>query len=342
MKKFFLFLISLFVGIGIFLWIGKTVGWSEISSAFLLFTGTHGIIIFSLTLLILLIGNRKWQEILKAQGVKISFFELFKAFLAGFSVMFLAPVLIWAGEVLRGYAIRKKTKVAWSKIMASVFIDRVLEWTVNLIVIVLGSFYFLYKIGLPSKNLLMIFGSVFLAFFSAIAYFYFKVSKRESIVRFLFKVSGFKEYNQNNLLFEAEKEIFDFFKWENKFMKKSFALSFLRAGAMCLRTWVLILFLGKNIELLSSLSVLGFTYLAAMIPIPAALGSHEVIQTFAFKSLGLTLSSATAFTMITRAAELLFALAGLVIVFRIGVMSFKDMFFNKIGKLGNVLDKNNH
>ena len=124
-------------------------------------------------------------------------------------------------------------------------------------------------------------------------------------------------------------------------MKKSFALSFLRAGLMCLRAWVLILFLGSNIEFLSSLSVLGFTYLAAMIPIPAALGSHEAIQSFAFNSLGLNISFATAFTMIIRAAELLFALAGLVIVFRVGLMSFKDMFFNKIGKLGNVINKNN-
>jgi len=341
MKKLFLFLISLFVGIGIFLWIGKTVGWSEISSAFLLFTGIHGIMIFSLTLLVLLIGNRKWQEILKAQGVKISFFELFKAFLAGFSVMFLAPVLVWGGEILRGYVIRRKNKVAWSKIMASVFIDRVLEWTINLMVIVLGSFYFLYKIGLPSKNLLIIFGSVFLAFFSAIAYFYFKVSKRESILSFLFKVSGFKEYNQNNLLFEAEKEIFDFFRWENRALKKTLILSFLRASVMCVRAWVLVLFLGKSIEFFSAFSLLGFTYLAAMIPIPAALGSHEAIQSFAFNALGIGISSATAFTMITRAAELLFALAGLVIVFRIGVMSFKNMFFNKIGKLGNVIDKDN-
>ena len=340
MKKIFLFLISLLIGIGIFLWIGKTVGWQEIGSAFMLFTGLHGIIIFSLTLLVLLIGNKKWQEILRAQDVEISFFELFKAFLAGFSVMFLAPVLIWAGEILRGYVIRRKNKVAWSKIMASVFIDRVLEWTINLIVIVLGSFYFLYKIGLPSKNLLMIFGGVFLIFFSAIAYFYFKISKKESIVKFLFKITSFKKHSKSNVFFEAEKEIFDFFKWENKFMQKSFLLSFLRAGAMCLRAWVLILFLGKNIEFLSSLSILGFTYLAAMIPIPTALGSHEAIQTFAFKSLGLTLSSATAFTMIIRGAELLLALLGIIIVFRIGVGFLRSIFFERTEKLEKMINEN--
>ncbi len=339
MKKIFLFLISLIVGIILFVWIGKTVDWQEIETVFLLFTGWHGIVIFILTFLIMLFGAWRWQETLKAQNVKVSLFEIFKAFLAGFSVMFLAPVFLWAGEVLRGYVLRKKNKVSWTQVMTSVFIDRVLEWTVNLLVIVLGSLYFLYKIGLPSKNLLIIFGGVFLFFFIVISYFYFKVSKKESIVRFIFKISGFKNFDQRNFLLEAEKEVFDFFRWENKKLQKTFILSFLRAGAMFLRTWVLVIFLGKNIGLLSSLSILGFTYLAAMIPIPAALGSHEAIQSFAFISLGLNVSAATVFTMIIRAAELLFALAGLVIVLKTGVVFIKNLFFKKIEKLGNVINR---
>ncbi len=340
MKKFFLFLISLIIGIVLFVWIGKTVGWQEIKNAFLIFTGWNGIVIFILTFLIMLFGAWRWQETLKAQNVEISFFELFKAFLAGFSVIFLAPVLLWAGEVLRGYVLRRKNKVSWTQVMTSVFIDRILEWTVNLIVIVLGSLYFLYKIGLPSKNLLIIFGGVFLFFFFVISYFYFKVLKRESIIRFIFKISGFKNFDQRNFLLEAEKQIFNFFRWENKKLQKTFSLSFLRAGAMLLRAYILIIFLGKNIGLLSSLSVLGFTYLAAMIPIPAALGSHEAIQTFAFNSLGLNISIAAAFTMIIRAAELLFALAGLTIIFKVGVFFVKDMFFKKVEKLGKMINEN--
>jgi len=339
MKKLFLFLISLFVGIGIFLWIGKTVGWQEIKSALLIFTGFHGIVIFIFTFLIMMLGAWRWQEILIAQNVRVSFFDFFKSFLAGFSVMFLAPVLLWAGEVFRGYILRRKNKVSWTQVMTSVFIDRVLEWTVNLIVIVLGSLYFLYKIGLPSRNLLIIFGTVFSVFFLAISYFYFKVLKRESIIHFLFKISGFKNSKKDNALFETEKQIFDFFRWENKKLQKTLTISFLRAGAMLLRAWVLIIFLGKNIGLLSSLSILGFTYLASMIPIPTSLGSHEAIQSFAFSSLGLNVSTATVFTMIIRAAELLFALAGLVIVLKTGVVFIKNLFFKKIEKLENVINR---
>jgi len=339
MKKLFLFLTSLIVGIGLFVWIGRTVGWQEIKTAFSIFTGVHGIVIFILTFLIIIIGAWRWQEIFKAQNIRISFFEFFKSFLAGFSVMFLAPVLLWAGEAFRGYVLRKKNKVSWSQVMTSVFIDRVLEWTVNLIVILLGSLYFLYKIGLPSRNLLIIFGGVFLLFFSAISYFYFKVLKKESIINLLFKISGLKKIGKGNALLETEREIFNFFRWENKRLQKTLNLSFLRAGMMLLRAWVLIIFLGKNIGLLSSLSVLGFTYLAAMIPIPAALGSHEAIQSFAFNSLGLNVSLATAFTMIIRATELLFALAGFVIVLKTGVVFVKNLFFKKIEKLEGVINR---
>ncbi len=103
-------------------------------------------------------------------------------------------------------------------------------------------------------------------------------------------------------------------------MWKGVGLSFLRAAVMYVRTWLLIVFLlGKGIGLLPALSILGFSYLAVMIPIPAALGSHEAIQTFAFNSLGLGASSATAFTMIIRGAELIIALAGIMILFKFGI-----------------------
>lgn len=110
-------------------------------------------------------------------------------------------------------------------------------------------------------------------------------------------------------------------------MWKSFGLSFLRAGTMYLRAWLLILFLGRNISALPVLSVLGFTYLAVMIPIPTALGSHEAIQTFAFNSLGLGMASATAFTMIIRGTELIIALVGVIILFRLGIILLKNTLY---------------
>ncbi len=326
MKKLLLFLFSLFLGIGIFSWLIKTVGWQEIKNTLLVFTGWQGLAIFALTLLMTLAGTWKWKEILNGEGVRISFKSLFGPYLAGFAVMFLAPIFLWGGEMFRGYALKEKNSIPWSKGMASVIIDRILEWTVNLVVIFFGAIIFLLTIGLPPKKLGIIFGGLFLIFLAGISFFYLKCIKKESVAKLFIK-------NDNNQLVEIEKEIFRFFKVKNMAIWKSFSLSFLRAAIMYLRAWLLILFLGENIGALPILSILGFTYFAVMIPIPTALGSHEVIQTFAFNSLGLGLGTATAFTMIIRGAELIVASAGVIILFRLGVDLTKKHLILKIEKL---------
>jgi len=327
MKKFLLFLLSLLIGVILFIWIGKTVGWQEIKNAFLAFAGWQGIVIFLTTLLVMSFSNWKWLEILKGEGVKISFKELVRPYLAGFSVMFLAPILFWGGEIFRGYVLKNKNSVPWTKSMSSIIIDRIIEWTANLVVIFLGVLVFFFMIGLPLNKLALIFGSIFLLFAIGISYFYFKAFRRESMVELIFKILGVKKIGGDSAVVKTENEIFNFFKYKKKFLWKAFAFSFLRAGAAFLRAWLLILFLGKEISLLPTLSILSFTFLAMMIPIPTALGSHEAIQTFAFNSLGLEASMATAFTMLIRGAELIFALAGIAILFRLGIGILKNTLF---------------
>lgn len=338
MKKLILLIISFMVGIGLFIWIAKTVGWQEIKNSFSVFTGTNGLIIFVLTLLIMLIGNWKWQEILKGEGVRVSFWSLFKPFLAGFSVMFLAPILLWAGEIFRSYLLKRNNDVPWTKGLTSVIIDRILEWTANLAVILFGVIIFLLTIGFPPTNLAIIFGGVFLFFVLGISFFYLRTFRRKSMVKIAFRLFGLKNIKDDNVVLQAEKGMFDFFRLENKTFWTSFILSFLRAGVMYIRAGLLIFFLGRSIGALPVLSILGFNYLAVMIPIPAALGSHEAIQTFAFNSLGLRISTATAFTMIIRGVELIIALAGVAMIFRYGVIIIKDNLFNKVDRLA---DKDN-
>lgn len=326
MKKFFLFLISLSIGIGLFIWIGKIVGWREIKKAFLVFTGWQGLVILSLTLLMGLVGTWKWREILKGIGTKVSFGELFKPYLAGFSLIYFLPMMILSGEIFRSYVLKEKNQIAWSKGIASIVIERIFEWTVNLIIIFLGILFLFLTIGLPPAKLGIIFGGFFLTFSLGIVFFYFKTFKKESIVKTLGRIFN-RQVDSQPL--EIEKEIFIFFKSKKKAMWKSFGLTFLRAAIMWFRAWVLIFFLGEKISALSALSILGFSYLASIIPIPAELGSHEAIQTFAFGSLGLGLSTATAFTMIIRGAELMLALAGVIILFRLGVFLLKNSIFKK-------------
>lgn len=335
MKKVLLFLISLLLGTGLFVWIGKTVGWGEIKNAFLVFTGWQWVVILGLTALMAFAGTWKWKEILSGEGVKVSFKGLIPPYLAGFSIMFLAPILLWGGEVFRSYYLKEKNSVPWLKGMASVIIDRILEWTTNLVVIFFGILFFLHKISFLPRNLGIIFGTAFLFFAVGIFFFYFKTFKKESMVKVFVKIFNNKSSSQP---LEIEKEIFNFFKLKNVAFWKALLLSFARAVFMYFRTLFLIVFLGKSLGALPVLSILGFTYLAAMIPIPTALGSHEAIQTFAFNSFNLGLPTATAFTMIIRGAELFIALFGVAVLFQFGVRIIKNMLFKKVDNFTKLYD----
>lgn len=304
------------------------VGFQEIKNAFQVFSGWQGLMILFLSFSVILVGNWKWKEILKGEGVNLSFKELFRPFIAGFSLLYLFPVIIWGGEVFRGYILKEHYAIAWSKGMSSVIIDRVLEWTANLTVIFFGSLLFILKSGFPPQKLGIFLGVLFLIFLSGLSFFYFKCLRKESVAKFFVK-------SDSNQLVEMEKEIFNFFKIKNNALWKVLSLAFLRAGIMYSRAWILIFFLGKNIGALPALSILGFSYLATMIPIPTALGSHEAIQIFAFGFLGLPASTAAAFAMIIRGTDVIVALIGLIFLFQLGIMALKDVLFKKINHFFN-------
>lgn len=330
MRTFLFFLISLIVGIGLFSLTIYFLGWQTIKDVFAIISNWRGIVIFGLTILAFLIGNWRWGEILRAKDVSVPFFELFKSYLAGFSIMYLAPIILFGGEIFRAYSLKERNGVNWQKAASSVLIDRIIEFTLNVFIIFLGIIIFFSLNGFPSDKIVRIFliGPIFLGLIIFI--FYFKVFKKESLVKFFLKFLGLKYLNQNNGILDIEKETFDFFKMNRGLLLKVFFLSFLRSVLTYLRVLLIIFFLGVKINWLSAIAILGFSYLALLIPIPASLGSHELIQVSAFGYFGINLASAASFTIIIRSAELITAFIGIFFLFKLGIGILKGFMFKKL------------
>jgi len=339
MKKFFLFFFSFFVGIFLLIWVIKIVGWEEIKAVFLTFSGWKGMVILALTALAALIAIWRWKVILRSQGYDLPVTQLAWPYLAGYSVIFLFPMLVFGGELFKSYVLKEKNSVPFEKGIATVILDRILEFTTYLVIIFLGFCFFLLKIGLPPKNLVIILGIFFLFLGGGTILFYFKGLKKESIIKFFLKFFNRQLKPKRNTLLEIEKEIFKFLDPKKKAMWQVFGLSFLREAVHFTRCWVLILFLGKSISFLPALSILGFSYLAIMIPIPAALGSHEAIQTFAFGAFGLGKGAGLAFAMIIRGAEVIIVLIGIIFLSRLGIGLAQKTLFRKIENLTNNKNK---
>lgn len=331
-KKIILFLVSLLTGVGLLVATLQFIGWQEIGSALLIFKGWQGIVILLLTALMILSGVCKWKVILKSQGYDLPERKLVGPYLAGFSLIYLFPVAIFAGETLKSYVLKENFSVPWKNGITSEIIDRILELTSYLVAIFAGSFFFFIKIGLPPQNIVIIWGSFLIIITAAVGFFYFKIFKSESLVEFFAKILNYKKINQGDIL-AAEKEIFDFFRYKKKALYQAVAWSFFRVAAAWLRAWLLVLFLGKAIGSLAALSILGFYYLVYLIPIPASLGSHELIQTFSFTALGLDAGSAPIFTMVQRGAELVLVFIGLAIFFRLGLELLRTFLFRRMENL---------
>ncbi len=331
-RNIFLVLLSFLFGTIIFFWLGKTTGWDKIIQAFQVFRGWQGIVIIALSFLIAIIGNWRWFEILKDNEINIPFWRLFRSYLGGYAMMYLFPIIFLSGEIFRSIVISKEDRVPMAKAASSVIIERILEWTINLLVIFFGLFFFTFKFGILPLEILYIFGIALAGFAIIISYFYFKALRQKSIVAgFIKKFSRTKEITQGNSIVETENEIFKFFKLKSRSMYKGLFLSLLKAGAMLARAWLLIFFLtNTNIGFPASLSVLGSTYFSTLIPIPTSLGSQEVIQAAAFLSLDFEVSVAAAFTMIIRAGEILVSLLGLAFLAKKGFNVMEERFNNKI------------
>jgi len=327
MKKFWLFFFSLLIGIFLFSWVLKSVGWPEIKKAFLIFTLWQGIVILILTFGKILTATLKWREILKSAGVNLPFLTLLNIYLSGCSILYFFPTAILGGEIFQSYVLKSKHSIPWAKGMASSFSDQILDWTTNLVVIFFGIIFFILKIAfLPKKIALISFILFPLALFS-ISYFYFKAFKKESIVEFLFK--RFSRSFKNSQTLEIEKEVFNFFNFKKISFWKGIFLAFFEEVFFLLRIWVLVNFFGKNLNFLSTLSILAFSYLAMMIPIPAVLGIHEGVQAFAFDALKLGVGLGTAFALVIRGADLILALIGIFISFKLGSELLREELLKK-------------
>ena len=333
-KKILFSFLFLVIGVGLLVWVIQMVGWQEIQSAFLFFTGWQAVIILFLTFLILFVASWKWKVILKSQGYNLSHRQLFAPYLTGYMMSYLLQMIVVGGEIFRIYVLKEKYSVPWKKAAVSVVVDKILDATSFIIAILVGVTFFLFKIGLPPKNLAIILGSVTFILIGGIGFFYLRCFRKKSIVRPLIKFFYHKGLFSGDIL-EIEKDIFSYFKLRKLAFWQGFGLALLRTVITWARCWVLILFLGKFIAFLPSISVLAFSYIAMLIPIPADLGAHEAIQVFTFTSLGLGAGTATAFAMIIRATELVMAFIGVFFFFKIGINVLQNVLFRKFENLIN-------
>lgn len=328
MRKVLGFVFALALGALLFWSVGQNVGWQEILRVLSQFSGGKGIILIFLTLLVLLAGTFRWKEILRSQGYRFSFLFLLRSYLGGFTLSFFAPMMLFGNEAFRAYSLEASSGIPFQKALPSTVIERLLESTVYLVIIIAGFAFLLatQAFGIPAFLWWVLIGIVGLV--ALLGFFYFKSFKKESVVRMFFpRLKG------TNGVLEIEQEVLSFFHLNNQALWEGLALSFVKGAATLIRTMILAMFLGTYLGAFSGVAVTTFYLLSLLLPIPGQLGSHEALQALGFEILGLGAGTGVAFALLVRAAELMVALVGLVFLARFGLLILKTLVFQKAEKL---------
>ncbi len=331
MNKFFKFLLSLLIGLVVFLIVIQRVGLHNMRQAIFLLFNVQGLAIVTVNLLFLAVSILRWQLILKYQGERFSFKSLTPLWMIGFSLSYLTPFTAFGGEIFRIYFTRKKfPQLSSKKAISSVAIDKLLDGTVFFSFLFVGLAFFISYGTLPSTLMilsLVVFSSFFLFI---LGFFYFKNWKKESVLESLMNTFGLKKLikrKDGEMVLEAEKEVFQFFSLKHKQFWYVLCLSVLKYSLQVVKASILIFFLVGTFDIIKAFASYSFVNVAALTPLPASLGTLELSQGFSFQVLGFGFAKGTVFGMIWRGADLIFCFFGILFLIKYSFSILKEKMF---------------
>lgn len=274
--------------------------WATIASANLLYVfAGFGLWVFSVAL-----RTIRWRFLLKNVKSFPDFFSTMRVLLAGLGVSNITPGKI--GDPIRAYFLKKKTGDEFSRVVSSIFVERVSDFFATL---TLGLFSLVLLSGTPYFKFFLLGISIYIVAFLSGIYILASEKRTERVVNFLFRF--FKVIPK---IRERQKEIkgfsknihSSFIKYKNK--KILFVTFAITLGIWILESLVLYLALLAISSPVSPFLIVTIAPLIVVISVltflPGGLGTGDALVVFVFSSLaGITYSELTAATLLTRLAS---------------------------------------
>ena len=310
--------ISLVIGFLLFLLLIYKIGPGQIWENIKKLTWQKFLILFFLRFLYYILRTINWKIIYEKYERKAPFAHLFAARIAGDSISYLTPSAQLGGEPVRAMLVKSSDK---RKSFASVIVDKTIEILTIILFIIIGVTIAIAQIPMPGQ-----YKFIFIAFMLAATLFgLFLLFKQKQgffiwIINALGKIkikSKFIEKNRAKI-----KEIDNYISDFSRDHKKSFFIVFLLYSFVFLfwttEIYLALLFIdAEGITFLKSFLILTLGSLVVLLPtIPASLGIYEVTYVTIFVLLGLGVNVGMTLTLIRRLLVLIWAGAGLLIIFR--------------------------
>lgn len=297
----------------------RSVPFRELLETLSRLTWIQLLILFLVNSMIVLFFAGRWWIILRALGHSVRYLSLSAYRLSAFGVSYFTPGTQFGGEPLQVLLVHRRDRVSPSAGGASVALDKAIELLGNFTFLSFGA-VLIARFGLfsdRSGHVLQLIAFVLLALpivfliaswraYHPLTWLVTQIPSR-FITRFppLQKISGF--------VAGIEEQVVVFCQGHLLSLAGAMLVSLLTWITLIGEYWLMMHFLGIDLGLLGTITVLTIARFAFLFPLPGALGALEVGQIFALTSLGYTSAEGLSLAMLIRGRDLVFGGLGLLL-----------------------------
>jgi len=320
-RKALMLILSLLIGILLFVSVISLTGTKKIAEAFAIFSFYKYLLVFGLFFLIYLLTLARWGMTLNAMKHHVPFAKLLSIRLAEYAVGYITPSAKMGGVPVMAYLFKKECRLKYRQGLAVIVLNKIMDFTSGIIFSILGAalFFVMYGVYLSKKANFFI-AAVVLILAGLIFFFYFKINRKEGFFSLLTK--PFKKMLHTTIhkgILLVEQELHNFFEKEKKRLVVLVCISLIINLLTFINYKILALFLGINLSFVQLIMIFTAINIASMLPIPGALGSMEWSLALLFYLFGYTARLGVAFSLIFRSFELITTALGLLFLSHYGI-----------------------
>jgi uncharacterized protein (TIRG00374 family) len=275
--------------------------------------------ILILNALVIASMTARWWIIVQAENSSVPFLPLVGYRLSVFGLSYFTPGPQVGGEPLQVIYLQKNHGLSYARATSAVIMDKLLEFLVNFILIGIGAWAIL-RVGLvPENGLRLNLSLIFLAalLIWPIVHIILLYNGIMPVSRVLLR-QPFIQTNHAGirLIIVAERMASVFCRKHVRAMFLAVGVSLVSILGIVLEYYLMVRFLGMDINALQNFAALTAMQVAFLMPLPGGLGALEASQVFALGAFGQPASAAISLTLIMRARDILNGGIGLLLAGR--------------------------
>lgn len=301
-----LWVLLLIVGVGLFVWSLRAAPLREIASVLAQLQAWQIFLILLVNSGIIFLFALRWWLILRQQGYRLSYAAVTGYRLAGFALSFFTPGQHFGGEPLQVLLLRQNHKVPGSTALTGVALDKAIELFSNFLVLTIGLLLlfgsgFLNGLGINQ----VLFLSIPILILPAL-YLFFTGKGARPLSRLIARLKG----RLADGLKQTEKQLGELVRTHPRLLLQGLGVSALVWAVLFFEFWLMLRFLGLDLDSTQLLSVVIAGRVALLSPTPGALGALEASQVLVMQAIGFDPAYGLSLSLLIRARDIFFALIG--------------------------------